>query len=101
MAFLLDLVPWWGWFIVSAGAGVLALRWFGFNGLITALAVGAAAATYAKGRKSGVATERAKQQQADDKARETIHDVKEDVRSIPNTPAGDAERNERFSRWEK
>lgn len=100
MAWLLDLMPWWGWFVISAGAGVLALRWFGFNGLIAALAAGAAAAAYAKGRKSGVTTERAKQQQADTKARETIHDVKEDVRSIPNTPAGKAERDKRFSRWE-
>lgn len=100
MAFLLDLVPWWGWLAISAVAGVLALRWFGFNGLIAALAAGAAAALYAKGRKSGVATEQAKQQQADNKARDTIQNVKEDVRSIPNTPAGKAERDERFERWE-
>jgi hypothetical protein len=100
MGFLLDLMPWWGWFVISIGAGVLALRWFGFNGLTAALVVGAAASTYAKGRKSGVATEQAKQQQADNKARETIHDIKEDVRSIPDTPAGKAERDERFSRWE-
>lgn len=101
MSWLLDLMPWWGWFVISVGAGLLALRLFGFNGLMVALAAGAAAATYAKGRKSGVTTERAKQVAVDTKARETIHDVKEDVRSIPNTPAGTAERNERFDRWSK
>lgn len=101
MTGLLDLVPWWGWFAISIGAGVLALRWFGFNGLIAALVIGAAASTYAKGRKAGASTERAKQERADNMARETIHDIKEDVRSIPATPAGDAERDKRFDRWSK
>lgn len=101
MNWLFDALPWWGWLVIAGGAGLLSLRLFGFNGLIAALAAGAALATYAKGRKSGVAVEQAKQAQADTKARTTIHDIKEDVRSIPATPKGAAERKERFDRWSK
>ena len=99
MDWLLNTMPWWGWFVIAAGAGLLSLRLFGFNGLIAALVAGAAASTYAKGRKAGVTVERAKQQQADTRARDVIHEKKEDVRSIPQTPAGKAERDERFDRW--
>lgn len=101
MNWLFDFMPWWGWLAVSGVAGVLALRWFGFNGLIAALVIGAAASTYAKGRRAGATIERAKQDRADTQARETIHEVKEDVRSIPDTPAGKAERDKRFDRWSK
>lgn len=101
MNWLFDLLPWWGWMAIAGGVGVLAIRWLGFNGLIAALVAGAALATYAKGRKAGVTIERAKQQQADTKARETIHDIKEDVRSIPSTPEGKAERDRRVNRWTK
>lgn len=101
MDWLFNTVPWWGWFVVAAGAGFLAMRWLGFNGLIAALVAGATAAVYARGRRAGATAEQAKQQQADTKARETIHDIKEDVRSIPATPAGSQERKDRFSRWEK
>ena len=98
---ILDLMPWWGWAVVAAPIAFLAMRYLGFNGLIAVLVAGAAASVYAKGRKAGVAVERNKQVQADTKARETIHDIKEDVRSIPATPAGSQERKDRFSRWEK
>lgn len=99
MNWLFDLMPWWGWFVLSIGAGLVAFRLFGLNGLLAALLVGASVAAYAKGRKAGVTVERAKQVAADTKARDTIYDVKEDVRSIPNTPAGKAERDKRFDRW--
>lgn len=101
MDWIFNALPWWGWLVIAAGAGLLSLRLFGFNGLITALAAGAAAAVYAKGRKTGETAERAKQVQADTRARDVIHEKKEDIRSIPSTPAGKAERNERFTRWEK
>lgn len=101
MDFILNLVPWWAYLILAAVAGLFALRWFGFTGLITALMVGAAIASYAKGRKAGVTVERAKQTQADTKARDVIHEKKEDVRSIPQTPAGKAEKRERLDRWVK
>lgn len=101
MDIILNLVPWWAWLIIAGGAGILALRWLGFNGLIAALVLGGIVATYAKGRKAGVTAEAAKQQKADNKARDTIHEIKEDVRSIPKTPQGKAERNERVNRWVK
>jgi hypothetical protein len=99
MDIIINLMPWWGWFVLAAPFAFLALRYLGFNGLIAVIALGAAATIYAKGRKAGVAVEREKQVQADNRARTTIHDIKEDVRSIPSTPAGDAERNKRFDRW--
>lgn len=101
MDFILNVMPWWAWGAIAIPAGFLALRFLGFNGLIAVLVAGASAAIYAKGRKAGVTVERGKQQQADNKSRTTIHDIKEDVRSIPSTPAGQAERKERFTRWEK
>jgi hypothetical protein len=82
-------------------AALLTLKYFGFNGLIAALAAGAAAATYAKGPKAGVTVERTKQQQVDTRAGDVIHQKKEDVCSIPPTSAGKAERNEGFDRWSK
>jgi len=99
VSWLLDLVPWWGWIIVAAGVGLAAFRVFGLNGLIAALLIGGSAAAYAKGRKAGVADQHAKQVAADTKAKDTIHDVKENVRAIPKTPAGKAERDKRFDRW--
>ena len=99
MDFILNMLPWWSWVLIAVPFALLALRYLGFNGLITVIAAGAAAAVYAKGRKSGAAVERNKQVQADTKARETIHDIKEDVRSIPSTPAGDQQHKDRFNRW--
>ena len=99
MDWILNLVPWWAWLIVAVPIALLALKYLGFNGLLAVLAAGAAAALYAKGRKAGATVERTKQQQADNRARDVIHDKKEDVRSIPSTPAGKAERNKRFDRW--
>lgn len=101
MSAILEFMPWWGWGVVAAPFAFLALRYLGFNGMIAVLVAGAAAAVYAKGRKTGVAAERGRQEQADNKARTTIHDIKEDVRSIPNTPAGNQQRKERFDRWSK
>lgn len=99
MDFILNLMPWWGWAVVAVPFAFLALRYLGFNGLVAVLVAGAAAAVYAKGRKAGVTAEHNKQVQADNKARTTIHDIKEDVRSIPSTPAGDQQRKDRFNRW--
>jgi stringent starvation protein B len=101
MSAILEFMPWWGWTIAAAPLAFLALRYLGFNGMIAVLVAGAAAAVYAKGRKAGVAVERDKQVQADNKSRTTIHDIKEDVRSIPSTPAGDQQRKDRFNRWGK
>lgn len=99
MDLIFNLMPWWGWLVVAAVAAVIAIRLFGFNAAIAVLVAGAAAAVYAKGRKAGVTVERAKQDAADNHARDVIHEKKEDVRSIPDTPAGKAERDERFNRW--
>lgn len=101
MDFILNVVPWWAWLVIAIPAAFLCFRYLGFNATIALAAAAAAGAIYAKGRKSGVAVEQAKQERADTKARTTIHDIKEDVRSIPATPKGAAERKERFDRWSK
>lgn len=101
MTAALDLLPWWWPLAAALPLGLLLWRYFGLNGLLAALFAGAAGAIHARGRKAGVTAEREKQNKADDHARQTIHEIKEDVRSIPATPAGDAERNRRFDRWSK
>lgn len=101
MDFILNVVPWWAWIVVAVPIALLALKYLGFNATIGLLGAGVAATLYARGRAQGVQTERAKQQKVDQKARDVIHEKKEDVRSIPATPAGKAERNQRFDRWSK
>lgn len=101
MSLLLDLFPWWGWLVVAAPFAFLALRWFGFNGAVVVLIAGLVAASKAKSFKAGEAAAASRQRAADDRARDIIHQKKEEIRSIPDTPAGKAERNERFSRWVK
>ena len=99
--FVLASVPWWAWLVIAVPAALLALKYLGFNATIGLLGAGVAATLYARGRARGVQIERAKQTRADQKARDVIHQKKEDVRSIPSTPAGKAERNERFDKWVK
>lgn len=101
MDWLFHLVPWWAWLVIAVPIGFVAFKYLGFNGTVAVLGAAAAAALYGKGRKAGAEVEQAKQHQADDHARDVIHETKEDVRSIPNTPAGKAERDERFDRWVK
>lgn len=98
---ILDLMPWWAWLVAAVPFAVLAFRWLGFNGAIAVLFAGLGAAVSTKSYQSGAAGERDRQRQADDRARDVIHEKKEDVRAIPNTPAGAAERNQRFDRWVK
>lgn len=99
--FIVQVLPWWAPLIVAVPAAVLAFRYFGINAALLVAGIAIAATVYARGRKTGAAVEVAKQQRADTKARETIHDIKEDVRSIPSTPAGSKQREERFNRWSK
>lgn len=99
--FIFHLLPWWGWAVIAIPIAFVAFKYLGFNGTIAVIAAGLAATIYAKGRKTGAAVEVEKQHKADDHARDVIHETKEDVRSIPNTPAGKAERNDRFDRWVK
>lgn len=97
--FILYALPWWWPLVIAIPAGLLAARYFGVNAAILVGVLAMAATIYAKGRKAGASVEVAKQQQADTKARDVIHEKKEDVRSIPSTPAGKAERDRRFDRW--
>lgn len=99
--FILYALPWWAPMVIGIPAAVLAARYFGINAAIVVGVLAMAATIYAKGRKSGVVAEQVKQERADTKSRSTIHDIKEDVRSIPATPAGNQRRKERFDRWSK
>lgn len=99
--FIINIMPWWAPLVVAVPAALLAARYFGVNAGILVGVVAIAATIYAKGRKAGAAVEVEKQHKADDHARDVIHETKEDVRAIPNTPAGKAERDERFNKWVK
>jgi len=101
MDFILDIMPWWGWLVIAAPAGFLSLRYLGVNATVILGIAAVALAIFAKGRKAGVEVERERQHQAEDGAREIIHETREDVRSIPSTPDGEVERKSRFNRWSK
>jgi hypothetical protein len=101
MDWIINAVPWWAWLVIAVPAALLALKYLGFSATIGLLGAGAAAVIYARGKAAGRSVEKERQHRADDAAREIIHEKKEDVRSIPSTPAGQAERNERFDRWSK
>jgi len=97
--FILYALPWWAPLVIAVPAGLLAARYFGVNAAILIGVLAIAATIYAKGRKVGSAVEVEKQHKADEHARDFIREKKEDVRAIPNTPAGKAERDARFNKW--
>lgn len=99
--FVINVMPWWAPLVVAVPAALLAARYFGVNAAILVGVLAIAATIYAKGRKTGAAVEVQKQRKADDHARDVIAEKKEDVRSIPSTPAGKAERDARFDKWVK
>jgi len=101
MTAALDLLPWWWPLAAALPIGLVLWIYFGLNGLLAALLAGGVASVYARGRRAGVTAERVKQRQADDQARQTIHEIKEDVRAIPASSEGKAERDRRFDRWSK
>lgn len=96
---IVNIMPWWAPLIIAVPAALLAARYFGVNAAILVGVLAIAATIYAKGRKTGAAVEVQKQHKADDHARDVILKKKEDVRAIPNTPAGKAERDARFNKW--
>lgn len=101
MTAIIELFPWWGWLIIASPFAFLSFRWFGFNGLIAVALAALFAAGKAKSFKAGQHAEASRQVAADTKARDVIHKKKEEVRAIPSSPAGKAERDRRLSRWEK
>lgn len=92
-------IPPWVW-LVLAGAVVLVivsvLKGDGWKWALGAAVAGVVAYLQAKSYHRGADAQKAKQDAADDKARDIIADKKEDVRTIPPD-----EREERFKRWEK
>jgi hypothetical protein len=89
-------LPWWGWLLIGLGIAVVIYRLLGWKGALAVIATTAGAVAYSRGAKRGMEVEAAKQEAADDKARDIIAEKKEDVRAMP-----DEERDERFKRWEK
>lgn len=88
MSAIIDLIaPWFGGILAVGGAVIAALF--------------AVFRARSQGKKEGVQQEQARQVQAESKAKDVVHEVKEDIRSIPPTPEGKTERNERAERWVK
>lgn len=90
------LLPWWAWLGLGVAAAFAAYRLLGWKGALAVLAVTFGSVAYSRGARRGVEVERAKQDAADEKARDIITEKKEDVRTAPAD-----EKKRRFERWEK
>jgi hypothetical protein len=89
-------LPWWVWLAIGIALAVAAYRLLGWKGALAVLATTFGAVAYSSAARKGVAVERARQDAADDRVRDTIATKKAEVETLT-----DEERNERFSRWEK
>ncbi len=96
---IMGSIPPWVWLAAGVAAVLViaaVLRQGGWKWALAASAAALAAYFQAKSYHRGAASERAKQDAADQHARDVIAETKEDVRTI-----APAERKERFERWQK
>lgn len=89
-------LPWWAWLALGVAVAFAVYRLLGWKGALAVLAATFGSIAYSRGARRGTDVERARQDAADDKARDVISEKKEDVRTM-----SDKERDERFNRWEK
>lgn len=96
---IVSAIPAWLWIVgavIIASVVVIALRQGGWKWAIGILIAGAAGYMQARSYRRGAAAERAKQDAADQHARDVIAEKKEDVRVIT-----DEDRDRRFDRWSR
>lgn len=97
--FILGSIPSWVWIALAAVGVLVVVGILKGDGWKWAFGIaGAALLVFFQSRahQRGAAVERAKQDAADDRVRDTIATKKAEVETLT-----DEERNERFSRWEK
>lgn len=96
---IIGSIPPWVW-LVLAGIVVLVvigvLKGGGWKWALAAAVAGVAAYLQARSYRRGAEVERAKQDAADEEAKDIIAERKADVRTISSD-----ERKERFDRWQK
>lgn len=90
------LLPWWGWLLIGLGAAVVVYRLLGWKGALAVIATTAGVVAYSRGARRGVEVERAKQERAEQHARDVIIEKREEVRDLP-----DDELDRRLNRWDK
>lgn len=90
------LLPWWVWLGLGVAAAFAVYRLLGWKGALAVLAVTFGGVAYSRGARRGVEVERAKQDAADEKARDIIHDNREEMGNLP-----DDELDRRLNRWDK
>jgi hypothetical protein len=95
-AWFWNLMPTWAWVALGVAAAVVAWRLLGWKGVVAVLAVTFGSVAYSRGIKTGSGAERAKQDAVDDKARDTITETRNDVRS-----KSDVELDRETDRWTK
>ena len=94
--FVWGLMPWWVWVGIGVAAAFAAYRLLGWKGVVSVAATTIGVVAYSRGAQKGVEVEKAKQDAADDKARDVIAEKKIEVKVL-----SPKERSERFGRWEK
>lgn len=94
--FVWGLFPWWVWLVLGGVAAVTAYRLLGWKGALGVAAVTLGLTLHRRGEQVGEASARAKQKEADDKARDTIKDHKIAVPKLPPD-----QRDEEFKSWSK
>jgi len=92
--FVWGLMPWWAWLILGVGLAAVAYRLLGWKGVVAVVATTAGVVAYSRGAKKGIEVERAKQDAADDKAREVIADKKADTKTM-----SDKELDQEVDKW--
>ncbi len=96
---IIGSIPAWVWMALAVAAALViaaVLRQGGWKWALGALVAGAAAYLQAKSYQRGASTERAKQQHADQKAREVIYDNRDDARMMP-----DDQLDKEIDKWTK
>lgn len=95
-AWFWNLMPTWAWVALGVAAAVVTWRLLGWKGVVAVLAVTFGSVAYSRGVKTGSGAERAKQDAADDKARDTITSKRVDAQ----TKTGE-ELDREIDRWTK
>jgi len=95
-SFFWGLLPTWAWLAIGVGLAFAAYRLLGWKGALAVLATTFGAVAYSRGAKRGIEVEAAKQEKADQRAREVIHDNREEMGNLP-----DDELDRRLNRWDK
>ncbi len=89
-------LPWWAWAAIGIGVAFAVYRLLGWKGALAVLATTFGAVAYSSGARRGAQVETAKQDAADQHARDVIYDNRAEMDALP-----DDELDRRVDRWSK